>query len=397
MNNKNAKETVPATAPQFDINALMATAQNLISNINSEDAMKEMNVNQMFDHVTNTVFQNLEKSGKQIDPASKQQMKAMSKMMIGTMMENFESNDKNANSKVNLEIEEPDKAIETTEPRIESNTDDKIPKKVEVFEELDSDTEADELQPIADDLRYKLPVTLNELYTGNTRKLLVTRERLDKTGRKVIIEKRKIEIPITKGMKHGQEIRFNKEGNEKYGHRAGDIIITLAVNSHQKFERLGSALYFVKNIGLYESYAAANGLINIIIEHIDGSNIILNVNNGVPLHTRDGTRKVIGGGMPYMNKNTKKFEYGDLYIRFNLILPSDFEQSDDIQLIERLFPVLESESVLMRGEEHACKRHVLLEEVTPEELNKLDEDNDYDDSDSESEYDSDYDSESDNN
>jgi len=79
----NTSSQPPTQPPQLDIASLMASAQNIVKSITSEDKDKinNMNMNQMFEHVTETVFQNLEKGGNQIDPASKQQMKVMSKMM----------------------------------------------------------------------------------------------------------------------------------------------------------------------------------------------------------------------------------------------------------------------------------------------------------------------------
>ncbi len=378
--------TQPIQAPQLDINSLMASAQNIVKSITSEDKDKinNMSMDQMFAHVTDTVFQNLEKSGNHIDPASKQQMKVMSKMMLGTVMENMEP-EKNPNIKSKINLNDDDVKDEHNEDEHnEEEHNDKVPQKKEIFEELDSDTEVDKLRPIADDLYYKLPVTLEELYTGKTKKLLVSRERLDKSGKKVIPEKRKIEVPVLPGMKHGQEIRFNKEGNEKYGYRAGDIIITLAVNSHTNYERVGNILCYVKNISLYESYAAAKGLIRVVVKHLDGSYMILRIDDGVPLHAKDGARKIRFGGMPSFNKKTRKTEYGDLYLRFNLILPDSFDGDENLVMIEKLFPVLitnKDSIVYTDPKKHSDfdpsvnkVREVLLEEVTQEDLEQLDYD-----------------------
>jgi DnaJ-class molecular chaperone len=374
---------MPQMPPQLDLNSLMASAQNIVKSITSEDKNKieKMDMSQMFEHVTDTVFSSLEKNGNQIDPASKQQMKVMTKMLAGTVMENMEP-ERNPNVKSKIDLGDGDDQDHDHDH--DDHTHDKVPQKKEVFEELDSDTEVDELRPIAEDLYYKLPVSLEEIYTGKTKKLLVSRERLDKSGKKVVPEKRKIEVPVLPGMRHGQEIRFNKEGNEKYGYRSGDIIITLAVNSHSSYERVDNALCCVKNISLYESYAAAKGLINIVIKHLDGTYMILKVDDGVPLHAKDGTRKVRHGGMPVFNKKTRKTEYGDLYIRFNLILPETFDGDENLVMIEKLFPVLvtNKDAIIY----NIPKRHsdfdrttvkakeVLLEEVTPEDLDQLDYD-----------------------
>jgi DnaJ-class molecular chaperone len=328
----------------------------------------------MFEHITDAVFSNLEKGGKQIDPASKQQMKLMSKVMLGSVMDNEINSNSNSKSKIVLDPESEDIPEEKTFEET-----DKLPNKKELFEMLDSDEEVDPLRPIAEDLYYNLQVNLEELYTGKNKKLLVTRERLDKTGKKVVKEKRKIEVPVLPGMKNGQEIRFNKEGNEKYGYRAGDIIITLSANSHTNYERIGNTLCYVKNISLYESYAASKGLINIVIKHLDGSYMILKINDNQPLHAKDGARKIRFGGMPSIDKKTKKVEYGDLYVRFNVILPETFEGDDNFQLIEQLFPILQTnkDSIIYKSGKSGFDpsefkvKEVLLEEVTPEDLDQL--------------------------
>ena len=49
-----------------------------------------------------------------------------------------------------------------------------------------------------------------------------------------------------------------------------------------------------------------------------------------PLHTQDGARKIRKGGMPIYNKKNQKLEYGDLYIRFNIILPENFEGDESL-------------------------------------------------------------------
>ena len=178
---KQSETTAPVSqvqqqqGPQLDISALMASAQDIVKSIISEDNGKvnNMDMGKMLEHV----FVGLEKNGNKIDPASKQQMKLMSKVMIGSVMENMESEkDPNIKSKIDLGDEDHE---DHEDHKTHEDHEDKIPQKKEIFEELDSGTEVDELRPIAEDLYYKLPVTLEELYTGKTKKLLVSRERLD--------------------------------------------------------------------------------------------------------------------------------------------------------------------------------------------------------------------------
>jgi DnaJ-class molecular chaperone len=344
----------------LDINTILESAKNIMG-----DKDSKMKIDEMFEHLSDNILGSI----KGIDPASKNQIKSVSKMMFGSLKEEMAQPEPIApeNSKIDLEGRNV--------PRTEN---DKIPEEKHIFDELDSDSETEEFRKIAEDLYFKLEVSLEELYTGKTKKLQVTRKRLDPKG-KLITEKRKFAVPIIKGMKHGQEIRFNKEGNEKYGYRSGDIIIELAANTHHSFERIGNVLCHVKNISLYESYAAAKGLINVIIQHLDGTYMILNINDGVPLHAKDGMRKIRHGGMPFFNKKTNKFEYDDLIIRFNLILPTEFDSDESMQIIERMFPVIDKESIIHKDPkkhgfqiENSKTRHVLLEETNLEDERKID-------------------------
>ena len=90
--------------------------------------------------------------------------------------------------------------------------------------------------------------------------------------------------------------------------------------------------------------------------------------------------------MPSFNKKTRKVEYGDLYIRFNLILPESFDGDEGLVTIEKLFPVLitNKDSIIYSDSKKHSDfdpsankvREVLLEEVTQEDLDQLDYDDD---------------------
>ncbi len=370
----------PPQMPNIDLNQLMQSAQQIAQTIptDEKDRINNMNMDQMFNHVTDTVFTSMEQSGRQIDPATKSQMKVMSKAMLGQVMESMgEGSAEPKESKIDLG-NLANKVTERTE-----GTKHKTPKKNDKFEEIADEEEVPGLRPRVDDIYYNLPVSLEDMYYGKTKKLAVKRSRIDKSGKKVKSEKFKIEVPIIRGVQDGQEIRFNREGDEKLGYESGDVVITLNQNNHEHFERHGNTLYTVKNISLYESYAAGLGLIKIVLKHLDGSYLYLKADDGSPLHSKDGARKVKGGGMPVYG--SKKNEFGDLYVRFNVILPETFEGSDGekaVSIIEKLFPVLPNNKSSLIHTDSEKKgfvegpkdkvRDVKLEEVTEEDQEQLD-------------------------
>ena len=141
---------------------------------------------------------------------------------------------------------------------------------------------------------------------------------------------------------------------------------------------------------MYESYAAARGDINVVIKHLNGTYLILK-NDGTPLHSGDGARKIRNGGMPIIDKKTGKVEYGNLYIRFNVILPEIFTDDASMEAISKLFPVLPTnkDSIIYKDPKkdkfepgNSPTKEVMLEEITSEEKEQLEYEDDSDSEDS---------------
>ena len=246
--------------------------------------------------------------------------------------------------------------------------------------EIDDSEDVDEgFAPRTKDLHFKLNVDLEDFYKGRTKKLAITRKRIQKDHKgnsKVVEEKKKIAINIEPGMRDDQVIRFNKEADEMPGYETGDIVITLCENPHGYFERDGDNLFLVKKISLYEALAVASGKdVDLKIKHLDGSYLSLRPNKKA-LHLNDGVRKVRGEGMPLYKKEGR----GDLYVRFNLIIPETVSR-EHIEMLREIFPVYNDNASIPSDKVREC----ILEDVTEEDMEALDYD--YSDSEySESEY-----------
>jgi DnaJ-class molecular chaperone len=291
------------------------------------------------------------------------------------------------------------------QPRIQSNFQEqeipkadqwvpKVPVQQKNYEELDQDSEVDVFCPRTKDLEISINVSLEEFYSGHQKKLGIKRKRIVKVDKaeKVVEETKKIMIPILPGMRDEQVIRYNKQGDEMPGYETGDIVINLRQNGHPYFERGSDDLFIVKNISLYESYAAAAGMISLTVRTLDNRYLILNT-NGSLLHVNEGLRKVVGEGMPRYRDQAKS--RGDLYIRFNLILP---ESIKDIRVLKELFPPVNEDIIYNDGTKNTFevgrKSQVSdLEPITEEDLAKInyrsddddESDDDDDDDDDESE------------
>jgi DnaJ-class molecular chaperone len=254
----------------------------------------------------------------------------------------------------------------------------------EMYEVLNPQDHVDELNPIADDIRINLQVTLEELYNGTKKKIQITRKRIQSS--RIVEEKKKLLIDIPKGTMDEQRIRYNKQGHEEFGKEAGDIVIVLKQNGHVFYEREAETLFITKKISLYESYAASTGLINLTLQTLDNRILVLDA-GGIPLHTNDGLRKIEGEGMPMTANNNmsgaNSASRGDLYIRFHLILPDKFDSNLVVKL-RNIFPPVNTDVIYNDNSHDGMDikglkniKRCSLHEVTEEDLKKLNYDEEY--------------------
>jgi DnaJ-class molecular chaperone len=205
--------------------------------------------------------------------------------------------------------------------------------------------------PKTRDICFDLNVDLEDFYTGKKKKLNVKRKTI--SNGKVIEEKKKLVIPIEKGMKDEQQIKFEEEADEIPGYEQGDIVINLIENEHPIFQRDGDNLIIVKNINLYEIYN-----LSFDIKHLDGRIIRIEKDPSDALHLNESLRKISGEGMPKYKSNG---EYGDLFIRFNIVIPKILESSK-LKILKDLFDKdlqQTDNSVFIKKSENIDKKYVL--------------------------------------
>ena len=185
----------------------------------------------------------------------------MIEKMSGSSINSVGGNIKNTHFKSKINFEEESYKIKSKKS-IKQN---KSSSSIEELEE--SDTECQAIAPRTKDLHFTLNVTLEELYSGKTKKLAVRRKRIVTDGKKKSIteEKKKISVNIEPGMFDEQVITFNKQADEKEGYETGDIVITLCCAEHDKYEREGNNLLVEKEISISEAYDC-----NMTITHLDG-------------------------------------------------------------------------------------------------------------------------------
>lgn len=148
-------------------------------------------------------------------------------------------------------------------------------------------------------------------------------------GKKTYIEKKNFEVFIEKGMKDSQKIILRGEGNQSPDTQAGDIIVILQAEQHDRFQRLGNDLYVDKEISLTEALCG----FSFGLTHLDGRILRVVQSPGSCIKTGQ-MRGLVGEGMPSRADPTQK---GNLYIKFTVKFPQNyFANENQMKLLEAL-------------------------------------------------------------
>lgn len=158
-----------------------------------------------------------------------------------------------------------------------------------------------------------LPVTLEELCTGCTKKLKINHRVL--TANNTYQQEEKIlQIDVKAGWKAGTKITFPREGDMKPGAIAADIIFVVTDKPHQYFNRdADNNLLYLAKLKLRDA------LVGCMIEvpTIDGRVLAIQVNEVI----QPGTKKRIPGeGLPIPKRNGER---ADLIVAFDVAFPTN--------------------------------------------------------------------------
>ena len=154
------------------------------------------------------------------------------------------------------------------------------------------------------DFNAELHLTLNDVYSTHKRTLT--------------IDSKKIGLTIPAGVKNNQVIKIaGKGGKGINGGPNGDLYIRFIIADHPNFKRDRNDLYTTANISLYRAMLGGE----VIVDAFDGK-----VKLNVKPETQTGTIvKLKGKGFPVYKKEG---QYGDLYVTYNVKLPSKLSDKE---------------------------------------------------------------------
>lgn len=163
-------------------------------------------------------------------------------------------------------------------------------------------------------VKVKLKVTLDEIYRGDIKKVVLRVRRGESWGKETFY------IDLTQ---YQQGVfTFKDQGDEAYGVKS-DMVIQLDIQPHETVKRdtviSENDLYMEKSFTLYEYYHGIDRRISFL-----AGEAIHVVKEGKLSMSEDFytyTYVVKEHGLPYIDPETKDVKYGDLYIYFRLSLP----------------------------------------------------------------------------
>lgn len=149
-------------------------------------------------------------------------------------------------------------------------------------------------------------------------------------GKKTQSERKILQVHIDPGMKEGQRIVFNGEGDQEPGITPGDVVFVVLEKPHDKFTRKGNDLYYEAELDLLTALAGGE----FAFQHISGDYLKVTIIPGEVI-SPDAVKVVENQGMPIYRQGT----HGHLFIKFSIKFPeNNFATEEQLKLLEQALP-----------------------------------------------------------
>ncbi|KAK0719771.1 hypothetical protein B0H67DRAFT_163971 [Lasiosphaeris hirsuta] len=169
-----------------------------------------------------------------------------------------------------------------------------------------------------------LPLSLEDLYAGVTKKMKIKRKMFDETGKRTTTDT-VLEVPIKPGLKKGSKIRFKGVGDQEEGGQQ-DLVFIVEEKPHPLYVREGDDLVHNVDLELKEALTGWKRTITTI----DGKS--LSVEKAGP--TQPGSSDSYPGlGMPISKKPGQR---GNFVVKYNVKFPTSLTSAQKQNLREIL-------------------------------------------------------------
>lgn len=161
-------------------------------------------------------------------------------------------------------------------------------------------------------LQKPLPCSLEELYTGCTKKLRVSRKLIDAQTRKQVVTEKILTVQIKPGWRAGTKIKFPSEGDEMPDGRFQDIEFIIEQKPHPVYVREGDNLKTAVTLTLREALGGFGRNITML----DGKELTISNKN---VTQPEQEMRFAGRGMPHQKDPNRR---GDLIVTAKVQFPT---------------------------------------------------------------------------
>lgn len=172
-------------------------------------------------------------------------------------------------------------------------------------------------------LEHEIYVSLEDVYTGCTKKMRIKRKVLHSDG-SARQEEKILNVDIKPGWKAGTKVTFPREGDQARNKIPADVVFVLRDKSHPVFKRDGSNLEYTAKVTLKQALCGCT----LEVPTLFGPSQKINFTNEVIKPTT--VKRFQGLGLPFPKDPSRK---GDLLVRFNIEFPDRLSQTvkDNLQ------------------------------------------------------------------
>lgn len=170
-------------------------------------------------------------------------------------------------------------------------------------------------------VEHTLNLNLEELYSGCTKKMKISRRVFSSDGH-TTSEDKVVFVEVKPGWKRGTKVTFPQEGDQGVGKIPSDIVFVIEEKPHPQFKREGNNLRHKVNMTLRTALCGGE----VAVPHIDGTSTrrVLNRVTGP-----DSVDVITGQGMPISKQPGKR---GDLLVSYDIKFPASIGDKDRQQL-----------------------------------------------------------------
>jgi DnaJ family protein B protein 4 len=175
---------------------------------------------------------------------------------------------------------------------------------------------------------YPLRCTLEELYTGCTKKLKIKRKIFDPMTRQPSSSEKIIAVSVKSGWKSGTKLNYAGEGDEYAPNKRQDVQIVIEEKAHPVFRRDGDDLHVTMNLTLEEGLCGFSKSVTTL------DNRELKVTNKA-VTVPNQQLKFPNGGMPNQKDSSLK---GALIVTFKVTFPPSLTDDQKALVHQALHP-----------------------------------------------------------